>query len=142
MSLGKTFLWPGPAAKSNRCKKYDCCGIPSKMIGLQFIPMPNKENKEIKNGPGHNEQNCCPGGEKPKIKITTSWGWNSVIVDRVTLPVLFTIKNCCDPSKGVIPHVAVGSVDHKQLYGKEFILSLSLSFDFNTTRSSLRVGCG
>jgi len=57
LELKKDFPNPGTCGEIKEAyQKYECCGNPAKMTGLQFIPKPNKELQKY--GPGHNENPC------------------------------------------------------------------------------------
>jgi len=59
LKLGGELPNPGTCGEMKQMyKKYGCCGAPSKMTGLQFIPLADKE--KLRYGPAHNE-NMCEG---------------------------------------------------------------------------------
>jgi len=73
-STGDTMMLTGVHPTPGTCggikeayKKFECCGNPSKMTGLQFIPVPDKMKQMY--GPAHNE-NICEGQKEWLAKQT------------------------------------------------------------------------
>jgi len=57
LKLTKNIPTPGTCGgMRDAYKKYECCGHPDKVTGLQFIPLPDKEKQKY--GPAHNENPC------------------------------------------------------------------------------------
>ena len=59
---------------------------------------------------------------KPQIKLTESWGRNSIKVDRTSLNIRFENMDRHDNLKETQPHVEIGPGNHGRLNGKVYDL--------------------